>query len=288
MLMRSLRDAVASIPDGATVALGGHDRKGRPVALARELARQRRRGLHLLCFGIGIDTHLLIDAGAVERIDCADDENVSVLRKGIAQAPLFTLHTEAVLRAALRAGAEGIAFQPLGAQAVSHHSDAWLKPCTCPFSGAVASSVAATRPDVAILHAQMADRDGNVRLAPAHGNNDNSDLLEARAATTVIVSVEQIVSRETIAASTSQPLLDAANVSCVVEAPYGAWPYAFPTRYHSDDAMCEAFARASQREDSFAGWLRDSALGQADHETCLQQIGARRLLTLTTRLAAKL
>ncbi|MFP6558927.1 CoA-transferase [Paraburkholderia sp. B3] len=286
--VRSLRDAVAGIPDGATVALGGSGLVGRPVALARELARQRRRALHLLCFGIGIDARLLVDAGAVERIDCAADEDASGLCEGIRRtstAPILERHDAVVMRAALGAGAGGTSFQPL-AEATVAGEDAWLKPCTCPFSGVVAASVAAVRPNLAIIHAQLADRDGNARLAPTH-MGDDVDLLLARAATTVIVSVEQIVSRETIAALASQPLLDAAKVSCVVEAPYGAWPYGFGARYRSDDAMCDEFSRAARCEDSFAGWLRESALGEPDHDACLQRIGARRLLALATQLYAK-
>lgn len=290
--VRTLSDAIAMISSGDTVAVGGRGKTGRPVSLAREIARQRKHGLRLVCFGSGIEVEMLVGAGCVDRIDCACDERapdierLAVRQERAPHTVTLAVHEEEVVLASYRAGAAGIPFQPLGA-AVSADDDPWVKRCTSPYSGTVVPCVAAMRPDVAILHAEIADRDGNVRLAPNHAGNDDTDLVLARAAKTVIVSVEQFVSSAAIAADTSAPMLRTANVACVVEAPYGAWPYAFDTRYRCDEAMFYEYVRLSRHPDTFAEWMRDSVFGPPDHDAFLERIGARRLLVLTTRLAVK-
>lgn len=297
--VRTLREAVALIADGDRVAIGGCATIGRPVALAAEIVRQRRRGLRLVCQGGGVDIDMLASAGCAERIDCARDERASDIDPVIARRSSGSLavprvvHEKAAVLAGLSAAAAGVPFWPIAGDAAAS-ADAWMKSCTSPFSGERVCCIEALRPDVAILHATMADRDGNVRLASnsmhrasgALGASDVPvDLVLARAASAVIVSVEQIVSGEAIDAASFAPLLRTDQVACVVEAPYGAWPYAFDARYRRDDAMLDEFARALPDSDAFARWLHDSVLGQPDHDALLVRLGARRLLSLTTRLA---
>lgn len=242
--LSALTDAVATIADGATLAIGGRAHRRMPMALLREIARQRKQGLQIV------------------RLDRA--MNLDVLSR--TQAALVA-GDERVLRARLEAAARGVPFMPLEAD-LSSVRDRATQAVDDPFDGAAVWVAAALRPDVAILHAHVADRFGNVALDADSDPESLFDATLARAAARVIVSVEQIVSEETIRRGGARVLLRAENVACVVEAPYGAHPGACDARYAQD-----------------AGPIDESS---ADHASYLQALGSRRLFSLTRRLASRL
>jgi glutaconate CoA-transferase subunit A len=143
-------------------------------------------------------------------------------------------------------------------------------------------STPALRPDVALLHAHFADEEGNVRFAVEEWDAELPDLLLARSAKTVIVSVEQVVSREAIAARTAEPFLPGSLVSCVVEAPYGAYPGAFETRYAADEEALAEAAEAARSPAALRAWLDAHVFGPPDHAAHLDRIGVRRLMAVST------
>jgi glutaconate CoA-transferase, subunit A len=240
----ALTDAVAMIADGATLAVGGRAHRRMPMALLREIARQRKQGLHIV------------------RLDRA--MNLDVLKE---TKSTFVAGDERVLRARLEAAARGLPFMPLEPHVNSVLGSA-TEAVDDPFGGAAVLVAAALRPDVAILHAHVADCFGNVALDADSDTESLFDATLARAAARVIVSVEQIVSEETIRHSGARVLLGSENVACVVEAPYGAHPCACDARYAHD-----------------AGTIDESSV---DHASYLQAVGSRRLFSLTRRLASRL
>lgn len=91
-------------------------------------------------------------------------------------------------------------------------------------------------PDFAILHAARADFAGNVQLDPIENGLMSGDLLYARAAKQSLVSVEQIVTKEAIVINEKQTVLHAAQDPLLIEAPYGAYPCGYVSRYSADNA----------------------------------------------------
>ncbi len=138
------------------------------------------------------------------------------------------------------------------------------------------------RPDIVLLHAQWADADGNVRFAMDQWEAEFPDLLLAKTATKVIVSVEQIVSSQAIARRPAAPFLSGKALACVVEAPYGAYPAACDTRYEADQAALGEIAEATRSHQALRVWLDTHVFKPGDHWAAIDAVGSRRLLGITT------
>jgi glutaconate CoA-transferase subunit A len=136
----------------------------------------------------------------------------------------------------LRAAAMGIPFLPtraaLGSQLVEERG---FRTVADPYGGDELLAVPALRPDVGFVHAWRADEDGNVQLPWPPDHLADVDLLVARAARTTVVSVEEIVPREVVAADAERTKLFGFEVDLLVESPRGAWPGTMPPLYHEDE-----------------------------------------------------
>jgi glutaconate CoA-transferase subunit A len=249
------------ISDGAVIALGGTGSHRAPMASVREIMRQGRRNLQVVATSENPGLVLLAAAGCAASIDPAAS-------------------------ARLRAAALGLAMLPLPRD-VTLPAAAHMKSFTDPFTGEAAMAVAALIPDAAILHAHRADAAGNIQIIPDSADAFADDLMLARAARAVIVMVEQIVSPETIASNPALTVLAAADVTCVVEAPFGAHPFALDNRYTADDANRDACRRAATDPAALDAWLADHVTGPADHWDYLDRIGARALMAISLDRAAR-
>jgi glutaconate CoA-transferase subunit A len=119
------------------------------------------------------------------------------------------------------------------------------------------------RPDVCLLHALKADREGNVDLGRA-----TDDVLLAEASRLVIVSAEAIVER--LERPAHGGFLPGILVDHVTEAPFGAHPAGCPGRYPVDEKALRHYVYASQSEESFAQYLEATALKRERHEEYLE------------------
>lgn len=289
-----LREAVALIKDGDTVAIGGHTLRRHPMALIHEMIRQNRRGLHLQGWNNGIDMDLLIGAG------CASSVETSYIgisafglalnfRRACERDGLKVIeHSETTGLDMFRATVMGMSFfptkTPLGSDLMRNNEH--LAKVACPFSGEPFAAVRAAHPDVAIIHAHTADKYGNVQLDATRWNDQSADVLIAKAARTTIISVEQIVSDEEIYRNSMLTVIPRKFVASVVEAPYGAHPCACDARYDYDLDEVGRYYEASKSEASFAAYLDTTVRAVADHMGYLERIGIERLMRLTrTRVA---
>jgi glutaconate CoA-transferase subunit A len=118
----------------------------------------------------------------------------------------------------------------------------------------------AQNPDVAVLHARKADRDGNALLR-RHGE----DVMIAQASNRVIVTAEEIVDRVTPDDEGGQ-YISAINVTAVVHAPGGAHPTAVDGYYDMDRAHIEEYIAASTDDASFRAYLDRYVLGRTEVE----------------------
>lgn len=291
----SLAEAVRLISDGDVVALGGHTARRHPMAAVREIARQGKRRLHVAGWNNGIDMDLLIGAGCVAVVETS---YIGIGSLGLARnfrraaeagAIRVIEHSETTAMDRFRAASIGLPLLPtktgLGTDlpATNPH----LKPFTDPFTGEPWLAVEAIRPDVAIIHAHTADEKGNVQLDAERWHDNSADVMIARSARTVIVTVEQIVSEDAVMSRPIDTILPRSDVTCVVEAPYGAHPCCCDARYDYDMEHLRRYHEASASTEGFAAWLAEYVGGVADHWAYLDKIGTRSLMGISMKRTAR-
>lgn len=279
----SADEAVADIRDGAKVALGGWIFNSQPMALVRALIRKGARDLHLIPAPGSIAPDMLIGAGCAASTVCVF---ISFEQFGLAphfrrQAEGGTLKVHDLdgpgIAGGLRAGICDLPYMPvpdLGTDlpkfAPEHY---WPLPSKEGERKMLA--VAAIKPDVCLLHAQQADEHGNVQ----HLGPPFFDAMIAQASRRVIVSVDRIVSTDTIRRNNHLTKLPGAMVDAIVEAPFGAHPTASPSLYRSDEAHLKEYVKSSGSAEAFGGYLQ-RYVKNVPPSAYLDAIGGSRLAAL--------
>lgn len=246
--LATLDEAVGVVADGSTVVIGGAVLRRKPMAMCRALAASARHGLTVVTFAGSLDVEVLLAAGAVEELWTA---YVGLGHHGL--APRFRAagdtgevvdreFSEWTLLGALRAGAMGLPFLPTraghGSEVVG---DLALRDVVDPYTDQAWTAVPALRPDVALLHAWRASPEGDVQFPWPPEHLWDVDVLAARAADVVVVTVDRLAPREDMAASDHLTRLFGFEVDLVVEAPAGAWPTASPPTHDVDQAAVAAY-----------------------------------------------
>lgn len=287
----TLDEAVEWIEPGAHLCLGGFSFHNRPSAFVRALARRRIGELVLSSApSSGYDADLLIGAGLVRRTLLA-----SVSFEHLGMAPNFRRAAEegrielveceeATIVGGLMAAAENLPYHPVASLRGSAIADVSpLASRTLDLDGQPLYLVPALRPDVAVLHAQQADAYGNVRML----GGVFCDRLIAKAARRVIVTVDEIVPPDVIAAEPWRTTLPGYLVDAVVEVPYGAHPASSHGRYLHDEEHLRLYlaaAEATRRDPqsaAFAEYLRIYVDEPSSHLAYLERVGGlKRLLAL--------
>ena len=284
----SLSEAVSLINDGDTVAVGGSLIRRHPMAIIYEMIRQGKKGLTLLGWNNAIDFDLLIGAGSTNTIETSY-VGMAMLglannyRRGIQDKSVRIYeHSETTAIDAFRAGSMGWTFYPsktpLGS-GIQTHNDR-VKPTTCPFTGEKFALLPAFTPDVAIIHAHVADYVGNVQLDPIRELDNEVDTLIAKSAKKVIVSVEQVVSEDCVQDNPHLTILPKFFVDVIVEAPFGAHPTACDCRYDYDLDFLREYHGQSKTPEQFQNWLKKYVLDVKDHYDYLDMIGTKHLLSI--------
>jgi glutaconate CoA-transferase subunit A len=256
----SLREAVAElVRDGDTIALEGFTHLI-PVAAGQEIIRQRRRGLTLVRMTPDIVYDQMIGAGCARKLVFSWGGNPGVgslhrFRDAIENgwpAPLeIEEHSHAGMANRYVAAASGLPFAVLrgyvGTDLLAHTPT--VKPITCPFTGEVLTAVPALQLDVAVVHAQRADRDGNVQLWGITGVQKEAVLAARRS----LVTVEEVV--DELDLRPDAMVLPSWTVSCVAAVPGGAHPSYAQGYYDRDNAYYRAWDPISRDRDAFTEWL---------------------------------
>jgi glutaconate CoA-transferase subunit A len=264
----SLSDAVAeNVRDGDELALEGFTHLV-PFAAAHEIIRQGREELALVRMTPDVIYDQLIGMGRARRLTFSYGGNPGVgslhrfrdaVEHGWPRELEVVEHSHAGLAAAYAAGAARLPFGMLRGYegtdlAARNPSVASLE---SPFGGERVSAVRAINPDVAVIHAQHADRRGNVMLWGLAGVQKEAVLAAKRA----IVTVEEVV--DELEPRPHAVVLPHWVLAAVVVRPGGAWPsYAdgYSTR---DNAFYAAWDEISRDRTSFMGWMREHVLEAA-------------------------
>jgi glutaconate CoA-transferase, subunit A len=264
----SLAEAVESaVHDGDTVALEGFTHLI-PHAAAHEIIRQGRKRLTLVRMTPDLIYDQMIGMGCADKVVFSWGGNPGVgslhrfrdaYENGWPNQIAIEEHSHAAMANAYDAGAAGLpcaVFRGyIGADLPKVNPN--IKFITCPFTGEQLAAVPAIRPDVGIVHAQKADRAGNVMLEGIVGVQKEIVLASKRS----IVTVEEIVD-EFGPRSANAVILPAWTVGSIVKVPGGAYPsYAFGY-YKRDNAIYKAWDAISRDRDSFLAWMKSNVLEQ--------------------------
>jgi glutaconate CoA-transferase subunit A len=231
-------ELAATVPDGASVAPGGFMLGRAPMALVRAIARERRRGLHLVSLPNPFPAEVLVAAGAVARLDFAFGaltlggraRGLPCLRRAMEEGSIdWREHDGYRIVQRLRAAAMGVPFLPVPD---ADQSDlAALEPLGWvedPFNGGRVPVERAFSPDFALVHAHAADEAGNLFM-----EDPATDLLVAAAARRVLATAERVVR------SLPRVTIPAFQVTALAEAPGGALPTGCSGLYSHDVAALE-------------------------------------------------
>src|SRR5215207_2879206 len=246
---RALAEVVATIPDGSRRALGGNTLHRAPAAAVHELIRQQKRGLELVKTAGAYDVDLLCGVGCASIVSAGFVGYETVL----GSAPMYRRAVETgtvearehacyTIIAGLRAASQGVPFMPLnglqGSDLLALRGFATVRD---PYTDRDVVVVPAIVPDVALIHVQESDVDGNARI----WGSTFEDTLMARAARQVIVTAERIVDRAILAAEPERTSIPGFLVEAVVEAPGGAWPTSCAGLYEYDLPTLEQLLAAA-------------------------------------------
>lgn len=245
-------DAVLdAIPDGAVVYLGGAVLNRRPVAVCRTLVDAGRRGLDVVAFAASVDVDLLVAAGCVSTVRSC---YVGMGREGF--APNFVRavkegtirdveYSEWTMLQGIRAAANGLPFVPTRAGGGSDVVAALaMKEVVDPYTGTPYLAVPPLQPDVAVVHAWRASEAGDVQFGWPPEHLWDVDVLAARAARRVVVTVEEVVTAQVVAAHSELTRLFGFEVDLLVHAPGGAWPTACPPVSGEDEEVVRAYVQS--------------------------------------------
>ncbi|MBE8540000.1 CoA transferase subunit A [Geoglobus acetivorans] len=296
-----LEEAVRKfVRNGNHIAFGGFTLNRMPVALIYEIIRQGVKDLHVYGHSPGFGVDVLIGSGSVKAIELAYEADEGFgrvgprFRKAVERREtMWEDYSNFGMTLRFLAGAMGISFLPtktmLGSDMLSKEgfsrefresdpkiASKKLDVIECPFTGEKVVALPAVNPDVAVIHAQVADADGNVRI---YGQAFADDII-AKSADRVIVTCEKLVDSEELRKFPEQNVLPGFLVDAVVPVEFGAHPTSCARFYDYDPEFLRIYHSLAKDDGSFTDFLEKYVLGVEDHDEYLRKVGIDRLESL--------
>jgi glutaconate CoA-transferase, subunit A len=289
------------IKNGCQLAIGGFTVTRNPMAAVYEVARQRVRGIHLVCHSNGQALDVLIGAGCVKRLEIAYGGNGRFaptcvrFRKAIERNEIeFEDYSNYQMSLRFLAGALGVPFMPtrsgLGSDLLAYEGFSWeIRKEEKVANGKYAFMqnpfgeqkddlvlLPALTPDVTILHVQYVGDDGTVRIKGL----TFADVEQAKAAGVVIITCEEILPRASIRLDPDQNTIPPFFVDAIVKAPYGAHPTGCYGFYDYDPYHLNLYRKAAEDDALFEKYLDEWVYGVTSHRGYLEKVGQEDLLKI--------
>ncbi len=285
--LMTLRDAIARyVHDGDTVYCAGFTHLI-PFAAGHEIIRQRRRDLVLARATPDLIYDQMVAAGCARKLifSWGGNPGVGMLRAVRAAIESGQLEVEEYSHFAMisrvTAGAAGLPFLPMrptGAPDLARVNPQY-RSVRCPYTGEELVTVPALNPDVAIIHAQRADIQGNTQIWGVIGEQREA----AFASRHVIVTVEEIVPSEVIRSDPNRTMIPAFIVDAVVHEPYAAHPSYTQGYYDRDNPFYIEWDRLTAQPDGAQRYLEEWVYGLPDRRAYWEKLGPE----VHARLAVK-
>jgi len=276
----SMREAIATyVRDGCSLAMEGFT-GFICFAAGHEIIRQRRRDLTLIRMTPDLIYDQMIAAGTAKKLIFSYTGNPGVgslycIRRAVEKDIPLPLELEEYSHYGLvgryAAGAARLPFFPLRSYIGSDMLEAnpLIKVIDEPYGTGKIAVVPPLNPDVAILHAQRADRHGNTQLWGLLGMQKEV----AFASKHVIVVVEEVVDESVIRADPNRTLIPGLIVNAVVHQPYGAHPSYVQGYYDRDNESYLTWDKLSQDHAAVVAWLDEWVYGLENHAAYVKKIG---------------
>lgn len=285
--LRSLYEAIATdVQDGLSIAMGCGLESLIPFAASYEIIRQHKKHLTLIAPISDMQFDQLIGAGCVNKVIASWIGNVAAglghnyrraAEAGIPNPIEIEEHSNFTIGLGLQAAAIGLPFLPTRTVMGSDfHSCSQFARLRCPFTDQQLLAVRAIRPDVAILHVQRADREGNAHVWGNFGVMREAAL----AAQKVILTCEEIVDHDVILSDPNRNVIPGFTVSSVVHEPFGAHPSPTQGYTRRDDDFYFEYHKETRSREGFERWLEKWVLGVKDHRAFLELLGKEHLARL--------
>jgi glutaconate CoA-transferase subunit A len=279
--LTSLSDAISQyVHDGDTVYAAGFTHLI-PFAAGHEIIRQGTKNLTLARATPDLIYDMLVAAGCARKVIFSNMGNpgvgsLRIVRSFIEQGKLEReeySHFGMITR--LQAGASGLPFLPMNQTGATSLEEANpnIKRVPDPYGGRDVIVVPALNPDVAIVHVQRADVNGNAHLWGIIGEQKEA----AFAAKKVILTAEEIVDESVIRSDPNRTMIPGIVVSAVCHIPFACHPSYAQGYYDRDNEFYLAWDKVSESVESVKTWLNEWVFGIKDHGEYLQKLGEETL-----------
>jgi glutaconate CoA-transferase subunit A len=279
--LTSLSDAISQyVHDGDTVYAAGFTHLI-PFAAGHEIIRQGTKNLTLARATPDLIYDMLVAAGCARKVIFSYMGNpgvgsLRIVRSFIEQGKLEReeySHFGMITR--LQAGASGLPFLPMNQTGATSLEEANpnIKRVPDPYGGRDVIVVPALNPDVAIVHVQRADVNGNAHLWGIIGEQKEA----AFAAKKVILTAEEIVDESVIRSDPNRTMIPGIVVSAVCHIPFACHPSYAQGYYDRDNEFYLAWDKVSESVESVKTWLNEWVFGIKDHGEYLQKLGEETL-----------
>ncbi len=288
----SLAEAVSQhVHDGDCVYAAGFTHLN-PFAAGHEMIRQGRKNLTLARATPDLIYDQMVAAGCARKIIFSYMGNpgvgsLRILRTEVEAGRLEVdeySHFGMITR--LQAGASGLPFLPMNPTAAVdlEQSNPNIRRVIDPYSGRELIAVPALHPDVAIIHVQRADVNGNAQIWGILGEQKEV----AFAARKVILTAEEIVEEDVIRSDPNRTMIPGFIVSAVCHVPYCAHPSYTQGYYDRDNAFYLEWDKISESPDAVQAWLQEWVYGVRDSLEYWDKLGAEvhNRLKVNPRLAS--
>ena len=282
--IRSLHDAIAQeVEDGMSIAMGCGLESLIPFAASYEIIRQKKNNLTLIAPISDMQFDQLIGAGCAKKIIASWVGNVAAglghnyrraAEAGIPRPIEIEEHSNFTIGLGLQAAATGLSFLPTKTvRGSDFRSGSQFASVRCPFTNEELLAVRVIKPDVAILHVQRADREGN-----AHAWGNFGVMREAGlAAKRVILTCEEIVDHDVILSDPNRNVIPGFVVTSVVHEPFGSHPSPTQGYTRRDDNFYFEYHKETRSREGFEQWLQKWVLDVKDHRGFLELLGKERM-----------
>jgi glutaconate CoA-transferase subunit A len=273
----SLQEAVSQfVEDGNTIYAAGFTHLI-PFAAGHEIIRQQKKNLTLARATPDLIYDQMAAAGCARKVVFSYMGNpgvgsLKILRNMVEKASIeWEEYSHFSMITRLQAGAAGLPFMPMNLTGAEHLEKANPKyrRVTDPFTGCEVVVLPPLKPDVAVVHVQRADKNGNAQIWGIVGEQKEA----AFAAERVIVTAEEIVDEAVIRSDPNRTIIPDFIVDAVCHVPYAAHPSYTQGYYDRDNQFYLAWDSISESEDSVREYLEEWVFGVKDREEYWKKLG---------------
>lgn len=287
----SLKEAISEfVSDGDVVYAAGFTHLI-PFAAGHEIIRQGKKNLTLARATPDLIYDQMVAAGCAKKVIFSYMGNpgvgsLRIVRAAIEKGELeWEEYSHFGMITRLQAGASGLPFLPMNQTGATdlEKSNPLIKRVTDPYSGQEVITVPALNPDVAIVHVQRADKNGNAHLWGIVGEQKEV----AFAAKKVILTAEEIVEEAVIRSDPNRTLIPGFIVSAVCHEPHSAHPSYAQGYYDRDNEFYLGWDKLSESVETVKQYLDEWVYGVKDREEYWQKLGAEKheKLKITSRMS---